>query len=385
MPETDPQRFAASSAEKDASDRSSSREDGRERGGDTNAGDDSGKLRGAGQDQATSEIRNHIRSKHRGAIYVGPAGWSYPDWSGYVYPTRRPKDFHEATYLARFFDTVEINTSFYAPMQPGHAHQWLERVAANPRFLFTAKLWQKFTHEPAPSGLSPVALAQTVAKDERAVRAGFDVLRNAGKLGAVLLQFPFSFHRTGETMVTLTTLLQRFADYPLAVELRHASWDEAEIFGLLREHHAAFCNIDQPVIGKSLTPRDAESFSLFRNPPTPVEYIRLHGRRYDTWFSDDPTVPSFERYNYLYSTDELTPWTERIEAAAGRAPRIFAVTNNHYLGKGVVNALQLISMLKGAKVNVPEPLREQYPQLEAIADTPPARPTLFPMSKERNG
>src|SRR6202034_334596 len=77
-------------------------------------------------------------------IRIGPAGWSYPDWSGYVYPSPRPKGFHEATYLAQFFDTIEINTSFYSPLQPGHAHQWLERVADNPRFLFTAKLWQRF-------------------------------------------------------------------------------------------------------------------------------------------------------------------------------------------------------------------------------------------------
>src|ERR1700732_1999281 len=144
-------------------------------------------------------------------IRIGPAGWSYPDWSGYVYPSRRPKGFHEATYLAEFFDTIEINTSFYSPLQPGHAHQWLERVAANPRFLFTAKLWQKFTHETffeAESGtaaalarsssskLSRMASGSTgnpSAEDERVVRAGFDVLRNAGELGAVLLQFPFSF------------------------------------------------------------------------------------------------------------------------------------------------------------------------------------------------
>ncbi len=202
-------------------------------------------------------------------IRVGPAGWSYPDWAGYVYPSPRPKGFHEATYLAEFFDTIEINTSFYSPLQPGHAHQWLERVAANPRFLFTAKLWQKFTHEtffeaeggaaaaPARSSsskLSRMASGSTgnpSAEDERVVRAGFDVLRNAGKLGAVLLQFPFSFHRTSETTAYLTAVLKRFADYPLAVEVRHASWDDPEIFALLREHHAAFCNIDQPIIGKS--------------------------------------------------------------------------------------------------------------------------------------
>ncbi len=305
-------------------------------------------------------------------IRIGPAGWSYPDWSGYVYPSRRPKDFHEAAYLAQFFDTIEINTSFYSPMQPGHAHQWLDRVAANPRFLFTAKLWQKFTHDAIIATPGPGATVAT-AEDERVVRAGFDVLRNAGKLGAVLLQFPFSFHRSAETTAYLTTLLKRFADYPLAVEVRHASWNDAEIFAILREHGAAFCNIDQPIIGRSLEP-SAESTS-------PIGYVRLHGRRYDTWFSDDVTIPSHERYNYLYSTEELAPWADRIRSVAERSRDVFVVTNNHYLGKGVVNALQLISLLKGSKVNVPEPLRQHYPELEEIASTPPEAPTLFDLGK----
>jgi uncharacterized protein YecE (DUF72 family) len=331
-------------------------------------------------------------------IRVGPAGWSYPDWSGYVYPSPRPKGFHPATYLAQFFDTIEINTSFYAPLRPEHARQWLDRVSANPRFLFTAKLWQRFTHDafslgsgsaesgsakPSSKGRtsSPAAqvkkalaaLAQPADVD--LVRAGFEPLLEAGKLGAVLLQFPFSFHRTNETSAYLEALLKRFAAYPLAVEVRHGSWNAPEAFALLREHHAAFCNIDQPIIGRSLEP-SAESTS-------PIGYVRLHGRRYDTWFSDDATVPSHERYNYLYSTEELVPWTARIRTVAEKTRNVFVVTNNHYLGKGVVNALQLISLLKGSKIPVPEPLRQHYSELEAIADEPPAAPTLFDLAKKR--
>ena len=309
----------------------------------------------AGLQDSSRAALKHIR--------IGPAGWSYPDWSGYVYPTRRSKGFHEATFLAQFFDTIEINTSFYAPMRADHASQWVERVAANSKFLFTAKLWQKFTHD------AIVTPGSITAEDERLVRAGFDVLRGAGKLGAVLLQFPFSFHRTEETTAYLEELLSRFGDYPLAVEVRHASWHDGEIFAILREHRAAFCNIDQPVIGRSLEP-SAEVTA-------PIGYVRLHGRRYDTWFSDDPGVASHERYNYLYSSEELAPWAERIERVAQRARDVFVVTNNHYLGKGVVNALQLVSLLTKGKVNVPEPLRGQYPELEAIASEPPEAPTLF--------
>jgi uncharacterized protein YecE (DUF72 family) len=325
-------------------------------------------------------------------IRVGPAGWSYPDWSGYVYPSPRPKGFHPATYLAQFFDTIEINTSFYAPLRPEHARQWLDRVSANPRFLFTAKLWQKFTHDAfsresgSPESTSATRASSNSAQvqqalaalaqpaDVDAVRAGFDVLHQADKLGAVLLQFPFSFHRTSEATAYLSALLERFAAYPLSVEVRHASWNHPEVFALLREHRAAFCNIDQPIIGRSLEP-SAESTS-------PIGYVRLHGRRYDAWFSDDATIPSHERYNYLYSAEELAPWTARIRTVAEETRNVFVVTNNHYLGKAVVNALQLISLLKNSKILVPEPLRQHYPELEAIANEPPATPMLFPLRKE---
>jgi uncharacterized protein YecE (DUF72 family) len=299
-------------------------------------------------------------------IRIGPAGWSYPDWAGYVYPSRRPKNFHEAAYLAEFFDTIEINTSFYQPVRPDHATQWLDRVAANPRFVFTAKLWQRFTHDPAP------AASLSAAADERAVRDGFDVLRSAGKLGAVLLQFPFSFHRTKESLAYLSSVLKRFSDYPLVVEVRHASWNSPETLALLHNHNAGFCNIDQPIIGRSLTP-SAQATS-------PVGYVRLHGRRYDTWFTDDTSIPAHERYNYLYTSEELAPWITRVRKIAEHARDTFVVANNHFQGKSVVNALQLISILKGAQVVVPEPLRQHYPQLDSIADAPPAEPTLFPLA-----
>jgi uncharacterized protein YecE (DUF72 family) len=306
-------------------------------------------------------------------LRIGPAGWSYPDWAGYVYPSRRPKGFHEATFLADFFDTIEINTSFYQPLRPEHAAQWIDRVAANPRFVFTAKLWQRFTHDVRST------TSGSAAADEREVRAGFDVLRAANKLGAVLLQFPFSFHRTEETVVYLSSTLKRFADYPLVVEVRHASWDSPETLELLHSSGVSFCNIDQPIIGRSLGP-SAKATSG-------VGYMRLHGRRYDTWFSDDEAIPAHERYNYLYTAEELAPWVTRIRKVAERTRETFAITNNHFQGKAVVNALQLISILKRSKVKVPEPLRRHFPELEEIADSPPSEPTLFPIargSKDRN-
>src|SRR5262249_10539343 len=159
------------------------------------------------------------------------------------------------------------------------------------------------------------------------------------KLGAVLLQFPFSFHRTRETVAYLSAVLKRFADYPLVVEVRHASWNCPETLDVLREHDVGFCNIDQPIIGRSLTP-SAQATSA-------VGYVRLHGRRYDSWFTDDAAVPAHERYNYLYSREELDPWVARIRKVSELARDTFVVTNNHFEGKSVVNALQMLRILKG--------------------------------------
>ena len=305
--------------------------------------------------------------KSAGTICIGPAGWSYADWAGVVYPAHRRAGFHEAAYLSEFFDTIEINTSFYQPLRPEHCRHWIELVSANPRFVFTAKLWQRFTHEPdAGHVASPPG-----PEDEHAVRAGFDALRDAGKLGAVLLQFPFSFHRTDENVAYLTKLLKQFSDYPLVVEVRHATWNDKSFYALLHEHGVGFCNIDQPVIGRSMKPTGRATAR--------VGYVRLHGRRYDTWFSDDPATPPSERYNYLYSEQELEPWAARIRHVAEGSGSVFVVANNHYEGKAIVNALQLIHLLSGAKVKVPEPLRQHYPQLERIASEPPAEPLLFPM------
>src|ERR1700686_612744 len=136
-------------------------------------------------------------------LRIGPAGWAYKDWAESVYPQARPKNFHPAAFLAEYFDTIEINTSFYHPMQADHASQWIEQVSGNARFLFTAKLWKKFTHE-----------HDATLADEREARAGLDILHGAKKLGALLLQFPFSFHREGATVEYLVRLLKRFSGYP---------------------------------------------------------------------------------------------------------------------------------------------------------------------------
>ena len=295
---------------------------------------------------------------------VGPAGWSYQDWGGIVYPPHRGSPFHEAAYLADFFDTIEINTSFYQPVRPERAKLWARKVEHNPRFLFTAKLWHRFTHE-----------RQTSPEEESSVREGFDALMTEGKLGALLLQFPWSFKYDAENRHYLVGLFLRFRNYPLVIEVRHASWNREDVFELLREWNVGFCNIDQPVIGRSLKPSSTAT--------SPVGYVRLHGRNYESWFSDDPAKPPEERYNYLYSMDELHSWAVRIRNVSDQAENTFVITNNHYQGKAVANALQLIYLLTGKPVRVPPEMISHYPELGPIATADSAEPNLFSATKQQ--
>ncbi len=292
-------------------------------------------------------------------IRIGPAGWSYKDWEGIVYPQKPGAKFDPLEYLARFFDTIEINSSFYRPFTPSTANSWLTRVAENSNFKFTAKLHRIFTHE----------RGKATAADEKAVREGMDVVAKGKKLGALLLQFPWSFKNTDEERVYLSKLLGQFRDYPLVLEIRHSSWNNPQIYEWLDELGVGICNVDQPLFKKSIKPASLAT--------SQVGYVRLHGRNYQDWFREK--APRDDRYNYLYSVDELDPWITRIKQIAAKTKESYVITNNHFRGQAVVNALEMKSTLEERKVLAPAPLFQVYPVL-ANSATPVsdvAEPTLF--------
>src|SRR5213592_667080 len=180
-----------------------------------------------------------------------------------------------------------------------------------------------------------------------------DPLAGAGKLGAVLMQFPWSFKNEGEERVYLTQLVERFKAYPLVVELRHESWNNPRILQTLEELGVGLCDIDQPLFADSIKP-SAEVTS-------PVGYIRLHGRNYQNWFREEANV--LERYDYLYSRDELDPWIDRIKEVSDKAKQTFVITNNHARGQSLVNAFELLAQLEERKVAGPAKSIETYPRL----------------------
>jgi len=293
-----------------------------------------------------------------GEILVGVAGWSYKDWEGKVYPLRLKRTHHPAEYLARFFDVIEINTSFYGHIKPELGKLWCRKVAAaNPKFQFTAKLNRAFTHAPG-GGLQPTSAAALAPapEDEKLAKEGLDSIAGEGRLGALLVQFPVSFKNTNENRDYLEPLLARFRQYPLVVEVRHSSWNNEGILRYFTEKGVGFCNIDQPLLGRSL--------GRTQHVTSPVGYVRLHGRNYDQWFEAETRD---ERYNYLYTQAELAGWKNKIESVAGRAHVTFVVANNHFQGKAAVNALQLKHMLSGEPVPAPDILLENYPELQTVA------------------
>lgn len=272
------------------------------------------------------------------SIRVGPAGWSYKDWEGTVYPPHGGK-FDHLAYLASFFDTIEINSPFYRIPPPTHAKSWVRRVASNPDFKFTTKVFRGFTHDKA----------EITEADLTSFRNYLDPLMDADRLGAILLQFPWSFKNTPESLTKLEQLFAAFSAYPQALEVRHASFQNDEFITWLDAQNIAWVNVDQPLFSDSVKPDDTAT--------GPLAYVRLHGRNYQKWFAHEE---SWERYNYLYSKEELDPWVEKIETmAAGKDT--YVVTNNHFRGQAIVNAGEIKESL-GQEGKLPPQLSEVYPE-----------------------
>ncbi len=271
------------------------------------------------------------------SIRVGPAGWNYKDWEGTVYPLGSGKSFDPLAFLADYFDTVEINSSFYSPPQPAASQSWVRRVGNNPRFRFTAKAWQRLTHESAD------AEPASIAADCESVRCGMAPIAEAGILGALLIQFPWSFRHTNENVDLMELLFRHLREFPLAVEVRHGSWNEKAFREFLKENRVAYCNVDQPVIGDSLKPA--------AHVTAPVGYLRLHGRNYQTWFREDAGRDA--RYDYLYSKEEIEVLVKLARQIKQTAEETYVITNNHFRGQGLVNALDILEELDANPPAVP--------------------------------
>jgi uncharacterized protein YecE (DUF72 family) len=321
-------------------------------------------------------------SASSGGIRVGTSGWSYPSgkgtWNGIFYPeqpSRRPRGtpkFDELAFYAEHFDTVEVNSSFYRVPSIDMVRKWVDRTPRD--FEFSLKLYQKFTHPDMFAKATGADPSQLGRKDVDEFRASMEPLVSAGKLGALLAQFPPSFKNDEESRGYLEWLLKAFREYPMAVELRHRSWSEAaeETAGLLNEYNAALAQIDEPKFKTSIRQ------TLLPNVRT-FYYLRLHGRNAAQWWKHDA---SEDRYNYFYSAEELKPFAEAARAASREVKKAYLYANNHFSAKSVANAAILKAQLgQELEGEYPAEMVERYPDLKGLVKLLPGQPALIPSRK----
>jgi uncharacterized protein YecE (DUF72 family) len=304
------------------------------------------------------------------SVRVGTSGWSYPSgrgtWNGLFYPTRGAGGFcaaDELPYYAEHFDTVEVNSTFYRAPAPATSARWARETPGG--FAFSVKLHQRFSHvrpvghlasPPSETGTSVPAPS---AADADAFRRAVGPIGDAGKLGAVLVQFPPAFHRDDASVAYLGQLLATFREYPMAVELRHRSWSDAaaQVAAQLDEFQAAWVLIDEPKFASSIRQDLAQRADR-------CSYLRLHGRNAAQWWT--PDAPE-DRYNYLYSTDELWTFAALAATPGARARKTYVYLNNHFAAKSVVNAAILKHLLGQPVTGAFRPeLLGAYPTLRPI-------------------
>ena len=279
-------------------------------------------------------------------LRVGVAGWDYADWQGVVYPGGL-KGTERLTFLAGLFGVVEVNVTFYRPVASRLTQRWLEAVLSQPDFRFTAKLWSLFTHERRLPGPELAQFADGLAP-----------LLAAGRLSVLLAQFPYSFHNTEENRAHLVALKAALQEFPLAVEVRHRSWQRREVQEFLAQIGLDFVNIDQPMVSYPM--------GATRWVTGPRGYLRCHGRRQESWFEFGEDRAA--RYDYLYSPEELEELADRVRELESKAPEVYVVFNNHPAGQAVANALELSHRLLGRKFPLPPYLLAAVPRLGPVAE-----------------
>jgi uncharacterized protein YecE (DUF72 family) len=278
-----------------------------------------------------------------GWVYIGIAGWSYPDWKGIVYTSSK---IDQLEYISRFVDCLEINSTFYRPPFEKTTKSWLEKTSRCPGFFFTAKLHRSFTHE-----------GRIDAEIVKHFHRGFEPFLEAGKLKHLLVQFRYDFDDTNRNRRHLTEIVGNFSEaFNLVVEVRHKSWQMPDALGFLEGLGVSVCNLDYPTTWNSF---DMQLCTVGKNG-----YFRIHGRNAEKWFSK---AGRDETYDYYYNEDELTQIKQRVDELAKAFKMLTVIANNHYRGAELANALELKVLISGQKQTVPEGLLRTYPNLGRIA------------------
>lgn len=289
-------------------------------------------------------------------FFIGTAGWSYKDWVPMFYPYPQSRDFDWLQFYASYFNCVEVNSTYYKYLNDSIIKGWARKVAGNDDFVFTVKMHHDFTHK-----------REYDEEQIKAMRTTLDILKDEGRLGGVLIQFPYSFPYNSNTMNYVRMLNEDFHEYTRFLEVRHATWDSSTAQAFCKEHNLTMCTIDQPQIGRSLP------FHL--TVLNDKAYIRMHGRNTAAWKQsitnygkEQSYAQQSERYKYLYSPGELMEISQVIKEVQTSVREVYVIMNNHPVGNAPANALEMIHMLeKKIKVKMPETMTETFERLKRFA------------------
>lgn len=271
------------------------------------------------------------------SILIGTSGYSYEDWKGHLYPAGL-KTSEMLSYYARRFPVVELNYTYYGMPRAAPMLQMTRKVPAD--FVFTVKAHSSMTHG---EGFQPEAFAQ--------FREAMHPLQTAGVLGCVLAQFPWGFQRSSQNEAYLKTFRDELPGMPLVVEFRSDTWVSDETYELLRSLDLGFCCVDEPRL-KGLMPPVVTATS-------DIGYVRFHGRNAAKWWKHEH---AYERYDYLYSREELTEWVTPIQRLARLTEHTYVLFNNCHESSSSTNARDLADLLQ---IRLPDPASPLPPAASA--------------------
>jgi uncharacterized protein YecE (DUF72 family) len=287
-------------------------------------------------------------------VLIGMGGWELPPFQRVFYPTKPEKGFRKLEYFSRFFDLVEVNSTFYnTSLSAGQAQRWLQDVAENPRFIFTVKLYRGFTHT-----------FDATKNDARAVHRLLDPLRDAKKFGGLVIQFSSLFSKTNERLAHLVTLRTIFPEDQLFLDLRHISWNEESFYQFCSENGFHLINVDLPLL-----PGHMPLNSLVWDG---LAYFRMMGRNAEAW----NRFHSSDRYLYRYSEEEIHDLVQRMKQANAR--KTYVVFHYDRQAFSLVNGRQVEHLLHSRKrLTAPANLLTAFPQLKSFCDPWNSKSDLF--------
>jgi uncharacterized protein YecE (DUF72 family) len=254
------------------------------------------------------------RSDSVSVFRTGTSGFSYQDWKGPFYP-RGIHDRDMLAFYAERFPMVEINSSYYRIPSVKAVRSMVAKVPED--FEFVVKAHGSITHERRPPDRSIPPFLEAL-----------EPMVDASMLGCLLFQFPNSFRHSPDNTLFLQGLREALPrEWPSAIEFRHSSWLRGSVYEALTAMGLGFANCDMPRVRGLMPPTDVVT--------SDIAYVRLHGRNAGAWYDHDE---AWERYDYLYTDQELAEWVPRLLDIARRANKAYVVFNNHPRGNSAQNA-----------------------------------------------